>query len=526
MLQRLIASRKNIPIPRPAIERNEAPLLTRLLRARLSWRIAFWVLVSILVIETIIVFPSYRVRKSELLTQLEDVGANTILPIINMAAAQGEGGDLIPLAEKLTRETVILGGAFYLPGGQPLGVFGEPPAISYSGMHEMDPTHVLTADGSRYDVAWDHKQLGTRYALVVRLDATHVSEELIAYTWRMIGFILLISAFVTTAAMFAVGITTITPILKLRENLLATGQRTAYEQVHILPRNRPDELGDVMGAFHTMAHRIEQRTTQLETSNARLTALNERLQHELTMAQKIQRSLLPPATPTWNSPTLRCYTTPMSAVGGDFYVYHNHINGTYGVAVGDVSGKGMPAALLMAVSVASFHSIVQHEVEPETLLAQLDQSIAFYTRTTRLNCALIYALLHAQEPDGNGNATYTMCVANAGCIQPIIRRREGALEWVNVSGMPLGIGMGARSGYQKMGLTLTQGDMVILTSDGVVEAKNGARQMFGFARLEQTIAEGPVNDADAMLAHIKQQVHVFVQDEEAHDDLTIVVVQV
>jgi serine phosphatase RsbU (regulator of sigma subunit) len=505
----------------------------RILKARLSWRIAFWVLITIITIEVIIVYPSYQVRKQELLAQLETVGKNTVLPILNLAQVKGEGGDLLPLAEQLAEGTLVLGGAFYLPGGQPLGVFGEPPAISYSGMNENDMRQVLSADGLRYDVAWDHKTLNTRFYTVVRLDASQVQAELNAYVWRMMGFIIIISSFVTAAAMLAVGITTITPILKLHENLLATGEDNGHRIVHLLPTNRPDELGDVMSAFTTMARKIQQRTSQLQSTNVQLMELNQRLQRELTMAQKIQRSLLLPAEPSWNGPVTRCYTTPMSAVGGDFYVYHNQEPGKYGMAVGDVSGKGMPAALLMAVSLASFDSIIKQNVNPNILLTHLDQAIAFYTRTTRLNCALVYMLLEAYSPDDqqtnqadHDHTIYTMTVANAGCIHPIIQRQSGTVEWVNVSGMPLGIGLGAKSGYHEAILPLASGDTVIMCSDGIIEAHNGQGEMFGFERMEETVLNGPQSNADAMLHHIREQVQQFVQEQEAHDDLTLIVVTV
>lgn len=498
----------------------------RLIKAKLSWRIAFWVLVSILVIEVIIVFPSYRVRQDELLRQAETIGLNTILPIVRLAEATGNGSNLVEQSEQLARGTIIHGGAFYLPGGQPIGVFGEPPALSYADMNPDEPTKILSEDGTRYDIAWTNKGLQTRYHVVARLDTTYIQQELSAYAIRMISFILLISAFVTAAAMLAVGLTTINPILKLRENLLATGEQ--QEHMHALPIEQKDELGDVMRAFHTMTQKIADRTNQLQLSNAKLHMLNERLQHELTLAQRIQRSLLLPSSPEWQGPTVRCYTTPMSSVGGDFYVYHNGQSGCYGIAVGDVSGKGMPAALLMSISLAFFQSIIQHTIEPAKLLAELDTAIAFYTRTTRLNCALSYMLLTKGDSPESDNDTHTdtyhLCIANAGCVEPIIRRADGSVEWVNVGGMPLGIGLGAQTGYEEVRIHLAPGDVIVLTSDGVVEARNVDNELFGFERFEDALATSPSQDADGMLKHIKAKVYAFVGEADFQDDMTIVVV--
>lgn len=196
---------------------------------------------------------------------------------------------------------------------------------------------------------------------------------------------------------------------------------------------------------------------------------------------------------------------------------------SFAVAVGDVSGKGMPAALLMAVSMASFQAIIGQGLAPKELLTYLDGAIALYTRTTGQNCALVYMeitppLLNKQEG--------FMRVANAGCVMPIIRRVDGSVNWIEVFGTPLGMELSAEVGYQEVESTLAAGDLIILTSDGVVEANNGLGEMFGFDRLEEAVASGPTASAEAMLEYLKAAVAAFVGKTEPHDDLTIVVVQV
>ena len=229
-----------------------------------------------------------------------------------------------------------------------------------------------------------------------------------------------------------------------------------------------------------------------------------------------------------------CHSIPAREVGGDFYTYHafnldgnSEFPSRYAIAVGDVAGKGMPAALLMAVSLASFQSVIGQALAPGKLLAHLDNAIIPYTRTTRRYCTLVYAEItppttHPIEGDKGG----ILRVANAGCITPIIRRVDGTVEWVEVGGIPLGVGLGAKFGYQEVSLSLSKGDLVILTSDGVVEAMTEPEKMFGFERLEQAVASGPQTNAEAMLSHLRTTVETFVGDTEPHDDLTMVVVQV
>jgi sigma-B regulation protein RsbU (phosphoserine phosphatase) len=199
----------------------------------------------------------------------------------------------------------------------------------------------------------------------------------------------------------------------------------------------------------------------------------------------------------------------------------------YNVAVGDVAGKGVPAALLMAVSIASFRAIVAQDLTPQELLTQMDMAVANYTRSTQQNCALVCVQLEIVKSNQVDIPTrHILRVANAGCVMPLIKRVDGSVSWVEVGGMPLGTGLGSKLGYVEMTLEVRKGDLVILTSDGVLEAHNSHKEMFSFDGLEQAIVEGPQGSAKAMLEHLKVAVEKFVGKEEAHDDMTIVVVQI
>ena len=220
-------------------------------------------------------------------------------------------------------------------------------------------------------------------------------------------------------------------------------------------------------------------------------------------------------------------------MGGDLYAYYNFSAAEqgdaiekFGVAVGDVSGKGMPAALLMAVTLASFQSSISQHLSPGTLLSRLDQTVEGYTGGTRQNCAMIYIEINLAPQTGDVKPTAILKVANAGCISPIIRRSSNTVEWVEAYGMPLGAGMGSVLGYTEETMTLQAGDFIILTSDGVVEAQNERGEMFGFDRLEDAVARGPQAHSQAMLDYLVKTVSGFVGNTEPHDDLTIVVIQV
>ncbi len=251
----------------------------------------------------------------------------------------------------------------------------------------------------------------------------------------------------------------------------------------------------------------------IQSLNAALKAHTDRLEEELSLARHIQQGLLPPPSPTWPGLDVVCYSQPAFEVGGDFYSYHAFADGHVAVAVGDVSGKGVAAALLMATGLSLFASTLSRDMQPGGRLALLDEALAPYTQSQRQNCALCYVELNSN----------TMSVVNAGCIPPYIRRLNGEIECPDVCGVALGQGFGARDGYQEVSTHLPSGDLVILTSDGVVESQNAAHELFGFDRLEQAIARGPVESAGAMLEHLLHELATFVDGTQQHDDMTIVI---
>ncbi|MDM8528225.1 PAS domain S-box protein [Anaerolineales bacterium HSG24] len=311
-----------------------------------------------------------------------------------------------------------------------------------------------------------------------------------------------------------------------------------------------DHLGRIT---HYVA--VGRDTTERQKMEAKLlkayqdvNSLNSHLQQELHLAHDIQQGLLPPGKPDWPDLDVICYSEPALQVGGDLYVYKQfklmtrgsgqEINDNsplpyqvtpdhYIVALGDVSGKGMPAALLMAVSLVMLQAFSRHTLRPSRLLNHLDRAIMPYTKTTRQNCALVFAEI--TPPSANvldPNKKGILRVANAGCVTPIIKRANGLVEWVDIGGMPLGVGLGLQLGYKELSLKIATGDFIILTSDGVIEANNANGEMFGFDRLEQTVITGPMKTAENMLDHIKKNVLTFTEGAEQHDDMTIVVIKV
>jgi serine phosphatase RsbU (regulator of sigma subunit) len=252
---------------------------------------------------------------------------------------------------------------------------------------------------------------------------------------------------------------------------------------------------------------------ELQTTNMQLEALNERLQRELALAQDIQLSLLPSPFPEWPGFDIVCYNKPARELGGDFYSHHAFGEGRYSLAVGDVSGKGVSAALLMAATLSLFDAMVSPTLPPAEFLLQLDEALTPYTQSHQQNCALCYLELDQRK----------LTVACAAGIPPYIRCADGQLKELAVRGLPLGQALGWQLGYEAVTFSLTPGDFVVLVSDGVLEALNDENEFFGFERLEQSLVANTPTTAQDLLEYILADLTRFTQGAELADDLTIVI---
>lgn len=249
-------------------------------------------------------------------------------------------------------------------------------------------------------------------------------------------------------------------------------------------------------------------------------------QTELDIARQTQLNLLPPAPPFVPDLDIAALSLPAAEVGGDFYGFYpsgadpkSGATRELGLALSDISGKGLQSALLTSGAAVAISTAVADRPRPGDLLMQVHRALAPYTRRSNLYVALCYAVLEQHE------AGWQLIAANAGAISPLIRRRDGRVEWMDVAGLPLGSGHAGR--YTDASTTLAPGDVVVLISDGVIEAMNQERDLFGFERFEEAVAAAPANgNARDMLHHILDTVQAYVADAPQHDDMTIVVVQV
>ena len=249
-------------------ERSQA--LLSLAKAKLSRRIAFWIFVSIVVIEAILLVPSYFRREQELIDQVENVSAIQARFFLQTAKSMQTEAELIDLAKTIKGDTRIAGWTVENAQGQRLAQMGEVSTLSAANVRDQPITRVRKGD--RYDVAWNGKPLGSEYVLIVRHNVEFIQQELVTYVWRIIGLVAIISVFVTASTLVILGAIVILPILKLREDLELVADSISQDQMnlqfHSMTTLRTDEVGDVMSAFNQMYVRIIKEISERKRAEA------------------------------------------------------------------------------------------------------------------------------------------------------------------------------------------------------------------------------------------------------------------
>jgi serine phosphatase RsbU (regulator of sigma subunit) len=248
--------------------------------------------------------------------------------------------------------------------------------------------------------------------------------------------------------------------------------------------------------------------------NARLHDVEvKQIEQELTIAHDIQMSLLPSTTPELPQLEIAAVTFPARQVSGDYFQYLPMPNGRLGIAVGDVSGKGIPAAMLMAVITTAMRDEVVRNARPADLMNALNQRLLERMKSTHVNSALIVGMF---DPP-----TRHLELSNGGMVQPYVRNGQ-TWEYIPIGGYPLGLSQ--RMAYESKTVTLAPGSLVLIASDGVIEAQNPEGEFYGFERLEALLNTLPdAISAQGVIDQILVSVREFLAGEEPQDDLTIVV---
>lgn len=302
------------------------------------------------------------------------------------------------------------------------------------------------------------------------------------------------------------GVRLIVPLVSQSEllGIISLGPRRSDQEYSSDDRRLLADLASRAAPSVRVAQLVRQQ--QLETQE------RERIDAELRVARIIQETLLPKQLPQMEDYSISAYWQPARAVGGDFYDFIRFDDGRLALIVGDVTDKGVPAALVMSTTRTVLRATAERVQNPGEVLERAN-AILHLDIPSKMYITCLYAIL---DP-----TTGLIRYANAGHDLPYLRTANGVVE-MRATGMPLGLLPDMH--YEEKEVTLRAGETVVFYSDGIVEAHNAERDMFSFRRLRELVGQHE-GGAD-MIPFLLDQLNRFTGEEwEQEDDVTIVTLQ-
>ena len=530
--------------------------LGRAARGRLSRRIVFWVFISVIVIETIILIPSFKRRENELLTQLKEVSREQLSLITRLSSGNVSNSKLVEMLKLLQFIPQVVGGAFFRSDGTPLGVFGEPPKFIPPQTDGNEMVFIKSKDGHRYDLVCSPDQLKQDYILILRYDASPVRQELNAFILRIAGLVVIISIFVTAGAWFALNPIVVKPVLRLREDLVKAGEAISRDQkrpeFYSASDQRQDELGEVISAFRQMYTQIvdainerKNAEKELQKSFKQVEAYSEALNNELEKGREMQANFLPTHLVERSGWEFAAFFKPARQVAGDFYDVFDLPNGAVGIVIADVCDKGVGAALFMALfrslirifsgqttleglaclyndeSISKEESIAGDDLSlPEHLIAL--KAIQFtnkYISQNHGDLSMFATLFFGVLDPPTGILTYI----NGG-HEPllIINKSGGVKKRLNPTGPAVGIDSGSKFDIKE--IQLEAGEILMGFTDGIIEARSDEDQFFTLGQLLNLLEEETTSAAE-LLSRITDKVKSHTGDADQFDDITLLAIR-
>jgi sigma-B regulation protein RsbU (phosphoserine phosphatase) len=256
--------------------------------------------------------------------------------------------------------------------------------------------------------------------------------------------------------------------------------------------------------------------SKLENENRRLLEEEKefiKMQEELRLAREIQQHLLPDSPPTIDGFDIAAINIPAKEVGGDYYDFDLNEEKLF-FCLGDVSGKGMPASLLVANLQASLHSQLKNSLTPKEIIQNSNQLIYQNTDPTKF-ITFFYGLLDVT----NGQITY----CNAGHDQPILLTSKSKLINLQTGGIPLGVL--PEFEYENTNVNITEGEILILYSDGITEAWNENQEEFGLERLINKLQTSKDLNAIDIIKSVINEIQSFIGEVPQMDDMTMMMIK-
>jgi sigma-B regulation protein RsbU (phosphoserine phosphatase) len=261
--------------------------------------------------------------------------------------------------------------------------------------------------------------------------------------------------------------------------------------------------------------KVSQRTTELQEALSSLRSRDEQIQKQLDMASVIQRSILPGKIDDWNELKFAVRYLAMEKIGGDFYDVHLLKDDKIGIMIADVSGHGIPAALVTTMAKMSFGNAGAKYDSPKKIFQEMNQSILDHVKTQDYMTCFMLAI----------DEDYNVLYSNASHQKALLLRRTGEIEQLDTNGLFIGAIEEARESYDEKKTKLEYGDRIIMYTDGIPEAINEERQEYSNRRLEDIIKRSHTLPVEGFADAVMNDVRQFIGNEQLVDDITCLIIE-
>ncbi len=284
---------------------------------------------------------------------------------------------------------------------------------------------------------------------------------------------------------------------------------------HKLERFTETEFDRMSWIFNEMTGSLKRMMIEL----AKTVREHESVRRELEIATEIQQSIFPKHPPEIEGLEIEAKSVPAKEVGGDYYDFIPACSGDQtGFIIADASGKGLPGTLYMTRSRSVFRVVSSEEMHPGAILSRSNNYIAADASSGKGMFITVLYLLYDEK-------NKQMTCANAGHYPPLwFKAKEKVFAEITASGVPVGIL--PEQTYQEETIQLASEDLLVLYTDGVIEAKAGHGEMFGIERLKRVVAENRSLSAHDLFIKIESAIKEFIGEAPPFDDMTLIVIRV
>lgn len=348
-----------------------------------------------------------------------------------------------------------------------------------------------------------------------------VKEDKKIHSTIIFGFIAVAVALLVAYLIFSIIRQSLKEIEAAAEDLKSGGEGFLY------PRSLDKEFINVASGFiratrtikdyqKNLEKKVEERTRQLKEANEELSQKDAIMQMELDFAAEIQKGIIPAHFPEWNGLYLTAHFRAMEKVSGDFYDFFPMQGNRLGILIADVSGHGVPAALITTMAKVAFSKAAQETFHPREIFQKVNDQLFRMINTQDYLTAFLISI------DENHHFYYSNASHQ---LAKIWRAKSNTVEYLDTQGLFIGAIEEASDSYEEKENRLYPGDKLVLYTDGIVEYRNLAQEEYGHERFDQVLREFGQLSADELLGKILLSLEEFAGGVRANDDISLLIVE-